>query len=256
MASGQNVIWLTYNNCTTPGIADSTLPEKDGTGSGYKFITCEPYWGKDDREAVLELNYNLTQTRTMQIVQRGSEIYFDVQNQSFARNVSTTGGTVEFEGECNFDYVSVAVTGVSQSAATVVHGRNDGLTNWSDEGWEEPGHWFGISEPTSVVVTATVTGFNPKEGESGEWETGTITKTYSSGSWSSGSGFDPATAVDADCTDISYRLSVSITTGLLPSTINYGGVLYPNCVLIKVSNFDNDHAAATPITAYCSLKVV
>lgn len=254
MASGQDLLWLTYYNCSSPNNPAGTYPDKNGTGSGYKFIGCEPYWGKDDREAEIEIAYNLTQTRVIPVVQRGSSQYFDVQDQSFARTVPSTGGTVTFSGECNFEYIYVDFEGSNaQSSATTIPGRNDGLQNWTDEGWDSPGHWWGISEPTGCTVTATVRGYNPKDEV---WETGTITRTLSGGSWSSAFPIEPATAIDSDCTDITVTLSIAITTGVLPTKIDFGGEDFPNLVCAKVSNSGTGHTADTPVTAYCSLKVV
>lgn len=234
MAYSQDSLWLTVQQPGTRVAPASSAGSVSGPVTDYPIysIDCEPYYGKYNRQAQIDIVVN-GQSFTIPVVQYGSEEYFDVD--TCAKSVSKNGGTVTFSGECNFDSIYFNVHALNQSAPTTVKGRNDGFTDWNDDGWDHPGHFWATPEPTTVVLNARISGYCPKEQSDFSVNVSRSWGTQSPDT----SAINPKQELEAeagdDCEDIVTRLTVTITTGQLETSYDYGGTRFPACVCVTIS---------------------
>lgn len=234
MAYNLDSLWLTVQQPGTRVAPASSAGGVSTPVTDYQVysIDCEPYYGKYNRQAQIDLVVN-GQSFSIPVVQYGATKYFDVD--TCAKSVSKNGGTVTFSGECNFDSIYFNVHALNPSGATKVSGRNDGFTYWNDDGWDYPGNWWATPEPSTVELSAIITGYCPKEGKafrapvSRSWGTKTPDTSV----------INPKQELEAvagdDCEDIVTRLTVTITTGQLQTSYDYGGTSFPACVCVTIS---------------------
>lgn len=249
MASDQINNWMTYKNYPDA----ETYPKDSNTGSGMRLIECEPNWRKNNRTQTVTITNvvmgSATETKQVQVLQYGSAQYFD---DDCAKKILASGGSVVFEGECNFENIFVSLGGESADAAKIP-GRNDGYHNWADEGYSEPGDAWATSDITRCTVTVKARGWVAKDSE---WVEGTVTRTYP-GDWGNPGSWPivPSTLIDEDATNVTVTVTIILETGVLPISKTIGGQSFPNCVYVILRNHGTGVTPENQMDVYLSAKV-